>query len=193
MAYAFRFTPSQRIETELAVTSRAFLYDHLGGRKILPPTYALNLRAHEVGVPLKDIYRKGFEYSDCWVEDSRLVVLNARDAEIRGATIKTRTRVEGARRVGDRWIVDLKDMWSRETYQIQTKAIINCGGPWVSEIIHDRIHEHSSEGVRLVRGSHIVTKNYSIMISHTSSNSPTGGLSSQSPTRMISHLLVRQM
>jgi glycerol-3-phosphate dehydrogenase len=135
-----------------------FLYDHLGGRKILPPTYALNLRAHEVGAPLKDIYRKGFEYSDCWVEDSRLVVLNARDAEIRGATIKTRTRVEGARRVGDRWIVDLKDMWSSETYQIQTKAIINCGGPWVSEIIHDRIHEHSSEGVRLVRGSHIVTK-----------------------------------
>jgi glycerol-3-phosphate dehydrogenase len=135
-----------------------FLYDHLGGRKILPPTYALNLRAHEVGAPLKDIYRKGFEYSDCWVEDSRLVVLNARDAEIRGATIKTRTRVEGARRVGDRWIVDLKDMWSSETYQIQTKAIINCGGPWVSEIIHDRIHEHSSEGIRLVRGSHIVTK-----------------------------------
>ena len=135
-----------------------FLYDHLGGRKILPPTRALNLRAHEVGAPLKDMYRKGFEYSDCWVEDSRLVVLNARDAEIRGATIKTRTRVEGARRVGDRWIVDLKDMWSSETYQIQTKAIINCGGPWVSEIIHDRIHEHSSEGVRLVRGSHIVTK-----------------------------------
>lgn len=135
-----------------------FLYDHLGGRKILPPTHALNLSTHKVGAPLKEIYRKGFEYSDCWIEDSRLVVLNARDAEIRGATIKTRTRVESAHRDNDLWIVNLKDTWSGETYQVTTKLIINCGGPWVSEIIHDRIHEHSSEGVRLVRGSHIVTK-----------------------------------
>jgi glycerol-3-phosphate dehydrogenase len=135
-----------------------FLYDHLGGRKILPPTEALNLKTHAAGKPLKDLYTKGFEYSDCWVEDSRLVVLNARDAEARGATIKTRTRVEGARRDGDLWLVDLKDTWSGETCQVKTKAIINCGGPWVSEILHDRIHENSSEGVRLVRGSHIVTK-----------------------------------
>lgn len=135
-----------------------FLYDHLGGRKILPPTEALNLKTHAAGQPLKDIYTKGFEYSDCWVEDSRLVVLNARDAEARGATIKTRTRVEGASRDGDLWLVDLKDTWSGETYQVKTKAIINCGGPWVSEILHDRIHDQSKDGVRLVRGSHIVTK-----------------------------------
>ena len=135
-----------------------FLYDHLGGRKILPPTETLNLKTHAAGKPLKDLYTRGFEYSDCWVEDSRLVVLNARDAEARGATIKTRTRVEGARREADLWIVDLKDTWSGETYQVKAKAIINCGGPWVSEILHDRIHEHSKDGVRLVRGSHIVTK-----------------------------------
>ena len=134
-----------------------FLYDHLGGRKILPPTKELNLRSHETGRPLKDLYTKGFEYSDCWVEDSRLVVLNARDAEARGATIKTRTRVEGARRDNDLWTVDLKDTWSGDTHKIQARAIINCGGPWVSEILHDRIHEHSKDGVRLVRGSHIVT------------------------------------
>ena len=89
-----------------------FLYDHLGGRQILPPTEELNLKTHAAGKPLKDVYTKGFEYSDCWVEDSRLVVLNARDAEARGATIKTRTRVEGARRDGDLWLVDLKDTWS---------------------------------------------------------------------------------
>ncbi len=135
-----------------------FLYDHLGGRKILPPTETLNLRTHVAGKPLKNLYVKGFEYSDCWVEDSRLVVLNARDAEARGATIKTRTRVEGARRTDGLWSIDLKDTWSQETSQVQAKAIINCGGPWVSEILHDRIHEQSKDGVRLVRGSHIVTK-----------------------------------
>lgn len=135
-----------------------FLYDHLGGRKILPPTQALNLKKHVAGEPLKDLYKKGFEYSDCWVEDSRLVVLNARDAEARGATIKTRTRVEGAHRAGDLWTVDLKDTWSNEAYQVKAKAIINCGGPWVSEILHNRIGEQSQDGVRLVRGSHIVTQ-----------------------------------
>jgi glycerol-3-phosphate dehydrogenase len=75
-----------------------FIYDHLGGRKILPPHRALDLTRDEAGAPLRDEFRRGFEYSDCWVEDSRLVVLNARDAAEKGAEILTRTRLESARR-----------------------------------------------------------------------------------------------
>ena len=134
-----------------------FLYDHLGGRKVLPPTKIIDLKSHPVGTPLKKLYVKGFEYSDCWVEDSRLVVLNARDAELHGAIIKTRTRVEDATRTGDTWTIRLTDTWTGKNSTVQAKAIINCGGPWVSEILHDRIHEHSKDTIRLVRGSHIVT------------------------------------
>lgn len=79
-----------------------FLYDHLGGRDILPATRSVNLRTDPVGAPLKPEFTKGYEYSDCWIEDSRLVVLNARDAAKRGAAIMPRTRVVGARRGGSR-------------------------------------------------------------------------------------------
>jgi glycerol-3-phosphate dehydrogenase len=134
-----------------------FLYDHLGGRKVLPATKVIDLKSHPVGTPLKKRYVKGFEYSDCWVEDSRLVILNARDAELHSATIKTRTRVEDATRTGDTWTIQLTDTWTGQNSKVQAKAIINCGGPWVSEILHDRIHEKSKDSIRLVRGSHIVT------------------------------------
>ena len=73
-----------------------FIYDHLGGRKILPATRSLDLRSDAAGEPLKPGYAKAFEYSDCWVDDARLVVLNARDAAARGAEIRTRTRFEQA-------------------------------------------------------------------------------------------------
>ena len=86
-----------------------FLYDHLGGRRILPPTRALDLRHDPAGEPLRPEYRRGFEYSDCWVEDARLVVLNARDAADRGATVLTRTRCVSARREGGLWRALLRD------------------------------------------------------------------------------------
>ena len=85
-----------------------FLYDHLGGRKLLPPARVLDMRTDPAGKALKPGYTKAFEYSDCWVNDSRLVVLNARDAADRGAVIRTRTRVLGAQRDGDIWT-----LWSR--------------------------------------------------------------------------------
>src|SRR5689334_16165628 len=86
-----------------------FLYDHLGGRRILPPTRTLDLRRDAAGEPLKPDYRRGFEYSDCWVEDARLVVLNARDAADRGATVLTRTRCVSARRADGLWQAVLRD------------------------------------------------------------------------------------
>ncbi|RLK10346.1 homodimeric glycerol 3-phosphate dehydrogenase (quinone) [Ruegeria conchae] len=134
-----------------------FLYDNLGGRKILPGTRALNLRSVPEGAPLQDKFETAYEYSDCWVEDSRLVVLNARDAEARGAKIRVRTEVLAARRVDDMWHITIRDQQSGETETILAKMLINAGGPWVGDIIQTKIHINSREGVRLVRGSHIVT------------------------------------
>ncbi|MGJ3265007.1 MAG: glycerol-3-phosphate dehydrogenase [Salinarimonas sp.] len=134
-----------------------FIYDHLGGRKILPPTRSVDLARDPAGVPLKDDFAKGFEYSDCWVEDSRLVVLNARDAEARGARILPRARVTSARREGGLWTIDIAYAdGRRET--ARAKALVNAGGPWVADVISGVLGINSSEKVRLVRGSHIVTR-----------------------------------
>ncbi len=135
-----------------------FLYDHLGGRKILPATATLDLRAGPEGAPLKDKFTRAYEYSDCWIEDSRLVVLNARDAEARGAHIRTRTRVQSAERVGDLWQVTLKDQETGATEVVQARALVNAAGPWVKDVISGTLRLNSAEGVRLVRGSHIVTR-----------------------------------
>ncbi len=135
-----------------------FMYDHLGGRKILPGTGSLKLRSAPEGVPLQEKFETAYEYSDCWVEDSRLVVLNARDAEARGARIMVRTEVLTAERVDDLWQITIQDLDSGETSIFRAKMLINAGGPWVGDIIQTKIRVNSREGVRLVRGSHIVTR-----------------------------------
>ena len=135
-----------------------FLYDHLGGRKILPGTQTLALQGSPEGAPLKVRFEKAFEYSDCWIEDSRLVVLNARDAETRGAKIMTRTKVVSARVVDGLWQVHLKDTQTEAVQVVSARMLVNAAGPWVGDIIHDKVRLSSNEGVRLVRGSHIVTR-----------------------------------
>ena len=135
-----------------------FLYDHLGGRKILPATKSLDLRQHPTGRALKQQYTSAFEYSDCWVQDARLVSLNARDAALRGARIMTRTMVTGAIRQADQWLVQVKDVNTGALSEIAARCLINAGGPWVSQIISDELHIDTREKVRLVRGSHIVTR-----------------------------------
>jgi glycerol-3-phosphate dehydrogenase len=132
-----------------------FLYDHLGGRDILPATKTLDLCGTLEGAPLEPRFKKAFEYSDCWIEDSRLVVLNARDAQIRGADILTRTKVTSAARVGDLWEVRTEGPNGAQTHH--ARILINAGGPWVGDIIQNALRVNSTEGVRLVRGSHIVT------------------------------------
>ncbi|TMV66869.1 glycerol-3-phosphate dehydrogenase, partial [Thioclava sp. BHET1] len=131
-----------------------FIYDTLGGRKILPGTRTLDLTRDPAGRPLKPSYTKAFEYSDCWVEDARLVALNARDAAQRGATILTRAEVTTARREGDLWRIELLRNGQSETHL--ARALVNAGGPWVSQILTGELGITSNEGVRLVRGSHIV-------------------------------------
>lgn len=133
-----------------------FLYDTLGGRRILPATRSLNLATDPAGAPLKARFRKAYEYSDCWVEDSRLVALNARDAAQNGATILTRTRVIAARRVGDLWQITTQTAHGTQTHS--ARALINAAGPWVSDILRDVTQTPTTAAIRLVRGSHIVTR-----------------------------------
>ena len=132
-----------------------FLYDNLGGRKILPKTSTLSLTSGPESAPLNAKFEKAFEYSDCWVEDARLVILNARDALSRGATIMARTKVLSAERNGDVW--DIVTETGGETRTLHAKMIVNAAGPWVEDIIKQKVRLNSPEGVRLVRGSHIVT------------------------------------
>ncbi|MBP0484848.1 glycerol-3-phosphate dehydrogenase [Sagittula salina] len=135
-----------------------FMYDHLGGRKILPGTSSVDLKESPEGAPLQDRFEKAYEYSDCWVEDSRLVVLNARDAEARGATILTRTKVMSAAREGAVWRIETEDTETGATTVHHARMLVNAGGPWVGDIIQTKVRINSREGVRLVRGSHIVTR-----------------------------------
>ncbi|WP_108815031.1 glycerol-3-phosphate dehydrogenase [Loktanella sp. Alg231-35] len=133
-----------------------FMYDNLGGRKILPGTHVVDLKTGPDGAPLKDKFATAYEYSDCWVEDSRLVVLNARDAEERGARIMVQTKVVSAERVDDHWQIVTEHAGVQQTHT--ARALVNAGGPWVENIVRGVARLNTSEGVRLVRGSHIVTK-----------------------------------
>lgn len=134
-----------------------FLYDYIGGRKLLPPTKTIDLTKHETGTPLIDAFKKGFEYSDCWVDDARLVVLNALDAQERGADIHTRTRCIGAERKDGLWHVTLQDTDNQQTRMITAKTLINAAGPWVDNMLtQTELKQSDKANVRLVRGSHIV-------------------------------------
>lgn len=133
-----------------------FLYDHLGGREILPGTSSLNLLRDRRGDPLQKRLRKAFAYSDCWVEDARLVSLTARDAADRGAEIRTRTECVGLDRAADHWNIDISQNGERSTEQ--ARVLVNAAGPWVDPItaLYDRSN-HAAK-LRLVKGSHIVVK-----------------------------------
>jgi glycerol-3-phosphate dehydrogenase len=132
-----------------------FLYDHLGGRKVLPGTRSVNLRTDVTGKPLKDVFSRGYEYSDCWVEDARLVVLNARDAEAKGAVIRTRTKCSSARRIDGLWELTISCEDGKEE-RIRAKALINSAGPWVSEVLGAVVGRNDPDKIRMVKGSHLV-------------------------------------
>ena len=134
-----------------------FMYDHLGGRKILPGTAKLDLTNDPAGTPLDPKFKVAYEYSDCWVEDARLVLLNARDAAERGADVMPRTKVTAANFDGEVWQIETESSTGL-TATHKARMLINAGGPWVEDIIRQTIRIDTQEGVRLVRGSHIVTK-----------------------------------
>ncbi|MFW2365430.1 MAG: glycerol-3-phosphate dehydrogenase [Desulforhopalus sp.] len=133
-----------------------FLYDHIGGRKLLPGTSSVNLRTDVAGQCLKQDYSKGFEYSDCWVMDSRLVILNGMDAAARGARIRTRSPLLSATRTADRWKLRLLDKKSNQEYEIEAKTLVNASGPWLDELLSHISHGETREHIRMVKGSHII-------------------------------------
>jgi len=131
-----------------------FMYDNLGGRKILPATKTLDLTKAPEGKGLDSRFEKAFEYSDCWVEDSRLVVLNARDAQARGADIMVGTKLVSADRHDDHWVLNLDG--PDGAFSKTTAVLVNAAGPWVEDVVRHKLGRNSTESVRLVRGSHIV-------------------------------------
>lgn len=133
-----------------------FLYDHIGGRKILPKSKTIDLLRHPAGKPLKDDFSIGFEYSDCWVQDARLVVLNAMDAENRGAQIMTRTRCVSLQRNAGHWCAELRSIADDEVLEVKATALVNAAGPWVEQVIGMTPATGSGKNVRLIKGSHIV-------------------------------------
>lgn len=126
-----------------------FIYDHMGGRHDLPATESIDLRQHVAGQALKPAFSAGFVYSDACVDDARLVVLNARDAADRGATIRPRTKVDRLERQSDRWIIHS----GRESFVART--LVNAAGPAVLEVL-GLVGSPVDQPIRLVRGSHIV-------------------------------------
>ena len=135
-----------------------FLYDHIGGRKRLPATRTLRLDRGPYGAPLGGASRIGFEYSDCAVKDARLVVLNAVDAAERGAKILTRTAFVGAEREGALWKCALQDVTSGVQNSVSARVIVNAAGPWVAKLVATIRGASGDAKVRLVQGSHIVTR-----------------------------------
>jgi len=143
-----------------------FLYDHLAKRELLPGSRGIDMRRHAAGAPLIDSIRRGFVYSDGWVDDARLVVLNALDAKERGAQIVTRTKLVSAVRAnaanggggaGGEWQALLRRP-DGSTFEVRARAIANAAGPWVGEVLHGALGRGAQHSVRLVKGSHIVTK-----------------------------------
>jgi glycerol-3-phosphate dehydrogenase len=133
-----------------------FLYDNIGGRKKLPKTRVVDLTRDPIGAALKPEFKRGFEYSDCWVEDSRLVVLNAMAAAELGAVIAPRTRCVSAERRDGLWTVVLRDEETEQTSTIQARGLVNAAGPWVGDVAEAVMRNNSRAPVRLVQGSHIV-------------------------------------
>lgn len=134
-----------------------FLYDHLARREVLPGSTTIDLRRGPIGEPLKPKYSKGFVYSDGWVDDARLVVLNAVDAAARGAEVLTRWRCIEALRTAGGWRATLqaRDGARRE---VTARALVNAAGPWAAQFLREHAHLADSKSLRLVKGSHIVVK-----------------------------------
>ncbi|EOD81783.1 Aerobic glycerol-3-phosphate dehydrogenase [Grimontia indica] len=130
-----------------------FMYDHLGKRTTLPASKGLRFGADSV---LKPEMTKGFEYSDCWVDDARLVILNVMDAAERGAEVRNRCKVVRAERNGGVWDVDILDTVTQEVFSRRCKVLVNAAGPWVKSFYDDSTSLKSPRGIRLIKGSHVV-------------------------------------
>jgi D-erythritol 1-phosphate dehydrogenase len=157
MRFVLPHSPEQR--PAWLVRLGLFLYDHLGGREKLLPCRRIDLRNNLEGEIIKDEYKLAFEYSDCWVDDARLVVLNALDAKERGATVLTRTAATSARRKNGTWDIEIRGS-DGNLSRVRSKALVNAAGPWVEDVISGVVGVNSARRVRLVKGSHIIVRKF---------------------------------
>lgn len=130
-----------------------FLYDMLASRNTLPGTHSVDLKKSGLFV---DAIKKGFEYSDCWVDDARLVLANVLDAKQRGADVHNYSEVTQAEQIDGLWYVTVLDKRSGESHQYTAKALVNAAGPWVESFIKGAMQRKSPRRIRLVKGSHII-------------------------------------
>ena len=151
----FLLPPLPGMRAPLLLRLGLLIYDMLGARKLLPAARTVDLTHHPLGQPLKRQFRYGFEYSDCWVDDSRLVVLNALDAAEHGANIRTRTRCTRVERRED-WELVLSSRGRREV--ATARVLVNAAGPWIGEVADTVIRQPLRAPVRLIKGSHIVVR-----------------------------------
>ncbi len=135
-----------------------FMYDHLASHPKLPNSKLISLQTSPYGQPLRKDIKKGFTYSDCAVDDSRLVILNAKGASMLGANIRTQTKLIGAQRSKEFWIATIQDNTTKQIITLTAKVIVNAAGPWVAELLQNKFHVQSKMNIRLVKGSHIVVK-----------------------------------
>ncbi|MET0281894.1 MAG: glycerol-3-phosphate dehydrogenase [Steroidobacteraceae bacterium] len=134
-----------------------FVYDHAGGRERLAASSSTRLSGNALGAPLRDSITDGFEYSDCTVDDSRLVVLNALDAAQRGATILTRTRLVAATSEGAAWRITVQQRDSGARQELRGRALVNATGAWVNALL-EPLGIRPAQQLRLVKGSHLLLK-----------------------------------
>ena len=134
-----------------------FLYDRLARRELLPGSHSIDLRRHAAGKPLKPEFVRGFVYSDGWVDDARLVVLNALDAVEKGAKVLTRTRCIAARRSGEHWQAKLQKEGGGHI-AVNARCLVNAAGPWTAHFLQTAVHQPSAKSLRLIKGSHIIVK-----------------------------------
>jgi len=133
-----------------------FMYDHLGGRKLLPGTTTVDLKTDETGHALQPIFSKGFEYSDCWVDDARLVCLNAMDAQKLGAVVRTKTTVTKAEQINGLWHIQIENSETGIKETVKARVLVNATGPWVDKFLGGAGGDTDVHNVRLVQGSHII-------------------------------------
>lgn len=149
----FRLPHQPHLRPAWMIRIGLFMYDHIGKRVSLPASKGLKFGADSV---LKPELKQGFEYSDCWVDDARLVVLNAQEVAKHGGEVRTRTKVTRARREQGVWIVDAVDSLTGETFTWRARGLVNATGPWVKTFFDDGLQLKSPYGIRLIKGSHIV-------------------------------------
>ena len=149
----FRLPHQPHLRPAWMIRTGLFLYDHLGKRTSLPSSKGLRFGPDSV---LKSSLTRGFEYSDCWVDDARLVLLNAQEVVVRGGEVRTRTQVTRAYRENGMWVVEAKNADTGETLTWRAKGLVNATGPWVKHFFDDGLELKSPYGIRLIKGSHIV-------------------------------------